>query len=272
MSTDYAAFFSRPNRQPVSGSMMPPCHQPATNPLRGAASSPSARKPYGFTLSPSGLIQPGVPTLLSLRLFDSATGMPPSQLQIVHEKPAHIFMVSRDLSDFQHVHPQVVNPGLLQVPAQFKNPGEYKLFVQFSTPEKGEQTLSQAFQVGSTQPFPKPLILDHLLDKQVDGYTFRVSGLPTRHHPVSMFQVSVFKNGLPVKEIQPYLGAGAHGVIISADGQSFIHTHPASQPVNGQYQSPVSFHTEIKRPGIYKMWVQTRIADQIHTVDWTFPV
>ncbi len=218
----------------------------------------------------------GVPGWLDIRLTDWR-GVPPGQLQILHEKPAHVFIVNQDLSEFQHVHPDVLQPGLLRVPVQFNSPGQHKLFLQFKTPEHGEQTLSQAFQLGTAtsnvpvQPM-KPLIPDAYWPKQVGAYTFQVTGLPTRQNPMSMFQVAVTQNGRPVSQIQPYLGAGAHGVMISQDGQAFVHTHPTSAAVNGFYQSPLMFHARIDRPGLYKMWVQTRIDDQIHTVDWVFQV
>ena len=232
---------------------------------------------YDFRLTPLQPLVLGRPGLLDVALFEQRTGVPPGQLQIMHEKPAHVFVVNQDLSEFQHVHPEVIRPGLLRLPVQFNTPGLHKLFIQFKTPDYGEQTLSQSFQLGAAQPglsvVPfKPLIPDATWPKQVGAYTFRVTGLPTRQNPMSMFQVSVSQNGLPVGNIQPYLGAGAHGVMISQDGQSFVHTHPTSEPVNRVYQSPLMFHTQVDRPGLYKLWVQTRINDQIHTVDWVFQV
>lgn len=228
-------------------------------------------KPFDLQLIPASPIIPGQPGWLDLQIYNPITGSPP-RLQIVHEKPAHIFIVNQDLSDFQHVHPEAMQPGLLRIPVNFKTPGTYKLFMQFTTPENGEQTLNKPFQVGSVQPPPKPMIPDAHLPKFVDDYTFRVTGLPTRQNPMSMFHIEISQNGVPVKKIQPYLGAGAHGVILSQDLQSFIHTHPMSESKNGFYQSPIMFHTQIDKPGLYKMWIQTQVEGKVRTVDWTFQV
>jgi hypothetical protein len=225
---------------------------------------------FNLQVRPASPLTIGKPAWLDLQLNNSTTFRPPN-LQIVHEKLAHIFIVNQDLSDFQHVHPDVIYPGLLRIPVNFKTPGTYKLFIQFTTPAQGEQTLNKSFQL-SVPPLQKPMVPDAHLPKFIDGYTFRVSNLPTQAQPMSMFKVEVLKNGLSVGNIQPYLGAGAHGVILSQDMESFVHTHPMTEAKGGFYQSPIQFHTQIDKPGLYKMWIQTKIDGQVHTVDWTFKV
>jgi hypothetical protein len=231
-------------------------------------------KPFDLQISPQNPIVPGQPNFLNIQIYNRNTGKRPSQFQIVHEKPAHIFIVSQDLSDFQHVHPEKVGSGFLQVPVTFKAPGPYKMFIQFTTPEEGEQTLNKPMEIGRATLPPKRMVPDAYLPKQVDGFTYRVSNLPTRQQSMSMFKVDITtKEGIPVHDIQPFLGAAAHGVIISQDTNSFLHTHPMTTALaDGKYPSPVTFHTEIKQPGLYKLWVQTMLNDSLHTVDWTFQV
>jgi hypothetical protein len=229
-------------------------------------------KPYDLMLIPESPISIGKPICLYIQLYNQQTRLPPSQLQIMHEKPAHVFIVSQDLSDFQHLHPDVMSPGLLRLPIQFNKPGQHKLFIQFKTPEEGEQTLNKPFLLGSVQQSQTLLRPDAHEPKYIDGYKFQVKGLPTQTGSMSMFHIEISQNGVPVANIEPFLGAGAHGVIISQDTQSFVHTHPTSKPVNGLYHSPIMFHTQIDKPGLYKMWIQTQINGQLHTVDWTFPV
>ena len=219
-----------------------PCYRQAnTNP----------GKPFDVQLTAPEPLRLNQPDWLDLHIASPQTGQYPSTFQVVHEKPAHIFIVRQDLSDFQHVHPVMMQPGWIRIPVNFKAPGSYKLFLQFTTPETGEQTLNKPFQLGTLRPPSKLLRPDDNLSKWVDGYTFRVSGLPTRRQPKGMFKVDIFKDGVPVDNIQPYLGAGAHGVIISQDTQSFIHTHPMAKPVSGLFSFTHSFHaTEITQPGL----------------------
>jgi hypothetical protein len=236
----------------------------------------NAGKPFDLLITAPGPIYPGAPGFLDLHLHNQATGRPPSKLEIVHEKPAHIFIVNQDLTDFQHVHPQVLQPGLLRIPVNFKAPGAYKLFIQFTTPENGEQTLNKPFLMGQTSPVLKPMRPDANQPKTIDGYTYRISGLPDHQilneKPMSMFNVEVLQNGRPVKNIQPFLGAGAHGVIISQNQETFAHTHPMSKPENGLYHSPIQFHTTLNQAGLYKVWVQTQIDGKLRTVDWNFEI
>jgi hypothetical protein len=266
--------FQRPPYPLITGSQPSPLisNSTASSQTFSNQGNTNPGKPFDVTMTPATPIRLGQPTLFNLQIRNPVTGRIPSHFDIVHEKPAHIIIVSQDLSNFQHVHPEKVLPGFLQVPATFKQPGPYKMFLQFTSPECGEQTLNKPFDMGrATRPF-KPLMPDSTQPKLVDGYTYKISGLPTRQHAMGMPKVEVTKNGVPVTNIEPYLGAGAHGVIIGQNAQSFLHVHPMSKPQNGFYQSPIQFHTEIKQPGLYKMWVQTQIDGKVRTVDWTFQV
>ena len=48
-------------------------------------------------------------------------------LQIVHEKPMHLLIVSKDLAEFYHVHPEPTADGSYRVQHTFLNGGDYKL-------------------------------------------------------------------------------------------------------------------------------------------------
>lgn len=54
-------------------------------------------------------------------------------------------------------------------------------------------------------------------------------------HPNKEIQLSMLvteeQTGKPVKDLQPYLGALAHTVIISQDGSEFLHTHPIEHAI-----------------------------------------
>jgi hypothetical protein len=260
---------------PFSISAQPDSFALQTRPVSPLPIQPGLSQPakiFKLSLLPNASYAPiGQAGWLTFQVNRSGTSLAPN-LKIVHEKPAHIFIVTQDLSDFQHVHPEQIEQGRFRIPIHFKAPGLYKLFTQFTTPEDGEQTLSQTFRLGTLSPPLKPVMPDATMEKTIDGITFQVTGLPLYANQKGMFHIGAFKNGMPVGNIQPYLGAGAHGVILSQDLNSFIHTHPMSKPQNDLYQSPIMFHANIEKPGLYKMWVQTQIDNKIRTVDWTFRV
>ena len=67
---------------------------------------------------------------LRLVLRDPANGAPVSDLLTVHEKPLHLFMVSRNLEYFAHVHPEPSGHRQLRAAARAP-PGEYVIIADF---------------------------------------------------------------------------------------------------------------------------------------------
>jgi hypothetical protein len=85
--------------------------------------------------------------------------------------------------------------------------------------------------------------------------------------------VAIFdtKTGVPIHNLQRYLGAWAHIAIVSQDLQDFIHVHP----IEDNSASPVtSIRTSagFRRPGLYKMWVQVQRQDQVIAVPFVLRV
>jgi hypothetical protein len=66
-------------------------------------------------------------------------------------------------------------------------------------------------------------------------------------------------DGQPVTDLEPYLGAMGHCVVISEDGQHYLHCHPEQlwTPKADAHGGPaVTFHTVFPKPGRYKIWGQ----------------
>jgi hypothetical protein len=66
-------------------------------------------------------------------------------------------------------------------------------------------------------------------------------------------------DGQPITDLQPYLGAMGHCVIVSEDGQTYLHSHPEQlfNPTPDTHGGPaVMFHTIFPHPGLYKIWGQ----------------
>jgi hypothetical protein len=74
------------------------------------------------------------------------------------------------------------------------------------------------------------------------------------------------KDGSKVErsDIENYLGAVAHIILIGQEDKDFIHIHPESSET-----SPIHAHAEITKPGVYRMWVQFQTNGQVHTADFT---
>src|SRR6185295_6487403 len=76
-------------------------------------------------------------------------------------------------------------------------------------------------------------------------------------------------SGRPIGDLQPYLAAAGHIVIMRADGTTFAHEHAevtdaSGRPVfalPGQTFGPeLDVHIEFATAGTYQLWAQFRLA------------
>ncbi len=65
-------------------------------------------------------------------------------------------------------------------------------------------------------------------------------------------------------DLEPYLGASAHLLIVSVDLTEAIHGHP-----QGEGSGPVlSFAPLIPQPGPYKLWIQFQRGGRVSTASF----
>lgn len=187
-----------------------------------------------FAANPA-TIQAGEPATLSFTVKD-AQGAIARDLQIVHEKPMHLLIVSSDLAEFSHIHPMPQPDGTLKVTHTFPNGGDYKLYADF-TPANSSQTVEQiAVKVSGNERAKQPLTADTEVTKSVDGISVTlVPDNPPKSGEAVMlnFKVADAKTGRPVTDLQKYLGEYAHFVIINEGLNDFLHAHPMTKEEHG---------------------------------------
>jgi hypothetical protein len=71
------------------------------------------------------------------------------------------------------------------------------------------------------------------------------------------------ESGQAIDDLQPYLGARGHLVVISADGTQYVHAHPMDGPTAA---NEVVFMSHFPSPGLYKGWAQFQVKDRVRTV------
>ncbi len=231
-------------------------------------------------------IRAGEPASLVIAIKDPQ-GKPVTKLETVHEKILHLLVVSKDLSWFAHEHPELRPDGTLRVAFAFPAPGEYMLYHDFTPPGVGQQVVRAMVSVPGTAPSPVPLTLDGPGAKVVDGYSVTLrTKKPLRVNEEAELDFEVSKDGKPVTDLQPYLGAMGHLVIISQDLEHFVHSHPLeksgaaghSDAKPGAHQHGASaaaaaaggpevrFHAHFEAPGLYKAWGQFQRGGKVLTV------
>jgi hypothetical protein len=193
---------------------------------------------------------------------------------IVHERPMHLFVVGEGLEFFAHEHPVQQADGVFMLDLTLPRAGAYMAIAEF-LPEGGTpQTFQQAFTTGSAFGRAARPAID-VAPKIVDGMRVSVDASKVKAgdtRPLA-FRIEDAATGAPVTDLEPYLGAGAHLLVVSADLTEAIHGHPneealgAGQRAGGQ-GAAVSFEPLIPRAGIYKVWIQFQRAGRVATASF----
>lgn len=186
---------------------------------------------------------------------------------IVHERPMHLFVVGEGLDFFAHEHPVQQADGVFMVDLALPRAGVYMAIAEF-LPEGGTpQTFQQAFTTGSAIGRPAPLAVD-AVPKVVDGMRVSLDASKVKAgatQPLT-FRIEDAATGAAVTDLEPYLGAGAHLLVVSADLTEAVHGHP-----NGD-GSRLSFDPLIPRPGAYKVWIQFQRSGKVSTAAFVVAV
>lgn len=230
-----------------------------------------------------GTITAGKPVNLLFTIKDPR-GMAVKTVEIVHEQPLHLLMVSKDLSWYAHEHPVLQPDGTFTFAWTFPAGGEYTLFHDFTPKDVGMQVVPVTLKVEGTPAAAVALKADNDKPKTVDGYTVTLDtgGPVTTGKPTTM-SYTIAKDGKPVSDLTPYLGAMGHLVIMSQDLKEFVHSHPhehaegdhdhAKQGHTDMKGGPkVDFEAHFKAAGLYKGWAQFQHNGKVITVPFTFSV
>jgi hypothetical protein len=242
---------------------------PQACPVCGMALALADGGRYRVTVTPAGgAPQPGVATTLTFAIADPS-GAPVTKLEVVHEKLVHLLIVSEDLSWFAHEHPERREDGTFELRMTFPAPGHYTLFHDFTPPRVGMQVVPVELTVAGTSPPAVPLVPDDQAEKIVDGFTARLaSTTPLAAGKNLSLVVSLVRDGAPVRDLEPFLGAMGHLIIVSADRARFVHSHP----VAASRGPAVSFQCRFPAPGVYKAWAQFQHAGRVLTIPFTLRV
>lgn len=216
-------------------------------------------------------------------------------LQIVHEKPMHLLIVSDDLSEFYHEHPESQTDGSYKVSFAFPNGGNYKLYADL-TPAGAVQIVQDfSVAVAGSERAAQEFRADAKFDKTIENLrvVMKPSGdLVSEEEMTLDFAVFDAATNQPVADLENYLGEKAHFVVISRDLQEFVHAHPTStdnvkagehahaeaathahnERVSSSAASTVSAHITFPKAATYRLWAQFKRGGQIITVPFTFDV
>ncbi|MFU8870889.1 hypothetical protein [Micromonospora sp. SL4-19] len=244
-----------------------------TEPGHGEGGHPPAATghlPGGLLVSDRGYtLQPvAAPTGQFAFRITGPDGRPVTRYDVAHDKRMHLIVARRDLSGFRHVHPELGADGTWRVASPLTGPGVWRAFADF-TPTGGEPlTLGVDVTVPGAlaeRPLPAPAT-----STTVDGFTVTLTGAPQPGR-TSQLTLTVSRDGRPVTDLQPYLGAYGHLVALRQGDLAYLHVHPEGAPGDGRTPAgpAVTFSAEVPSAGTYRLFLDFRHGDAVHTAEFT---
>jgi hypothetical protein len=226
---------------------------------------PPAVGEYRLDVLPRRAASGGGLSGLRLVVREPYTNVAVTRFTRVHERFFHLFVISRDLGYFEHLHPLPQSDGsfLLGQPIP---PGEYMLIADFlpdrATPQMVQRALIAPGR--SARPRLATPAADPARRVVRDGLavTLEVRELAVGKEAPMTFTVTDAADGTPVTDLAPYLGAPAHMLIVKGDLSDAIHAHPEELRTGGP---TVSFHPLMPAAGDYKLWIQFQREGKVTT-------
>ena len=247
-----------------------------------------------------GVVKAGEKATLFFKVSHPGSGAAIQKFESVHERQYHLFVISQDMEHFEHIHPVEQNDGTWTIDVTLPKPGYYKVLSDFMPVGGSSQFLARplvtAGYQGDLVADSAHLVADMNMTKVSDDITATFSPDP------QVFEVGLYghmkfhltdtASGRPITDLQTYLGAFGHTLIMSEDMVDYVHSHPLdilAQPDDEggppRFLIPpgadlealrggpdVTFEGLMPKPGRYRAWTQFRRHDKVHTFAYTFNV
>ena len=283
VSADANAAYACPMHPEVTGKMGDKCPKcgMALEPVKANAAN---RYKMAFSSSPATL-EAGKAAMLSLKPEMVGQANAPVPLDLHHEKKIHLIVVSKDLSYFEHIHPDYQADGSYQIKVLdkgakfthgrghnetlFERGGDYVLFADYMPTGASGQLERIPLNIGGT-PYKPVIFSKEKLTAMVDGYTVTLASSGGKFVTNNQMHIegTIMQGGkvVPAESLENYLGAKAHVVVIHADAEHYLHVHP---DVAG---NKLDLHAIFEKPGMYRGWLQFQTGGKVHTADFVFNV
>ncbi len=205
--------------------------------------------------------------LATLRLtIPDATGKPVKDFAIIHDAKVHLIIIRAGLDSFAHLHPELDSSGGLSARYTFPSGGSYHLFADYQPLGQATSTAIAAVTITGEAP-PAPVLASNVPGTvKADGMLAKVSVENARIGTEASIRFELTDEaGQPVTDLEQYMAAMGHLVIVSADAKQYVHAHP-SDATAATGRNVVTFQAIFPAPGLYKGWGQFKRAGQVRVV------
>lgn len=244
-------------------------------------------------------IEANKPFTLTVTILKADGKTPVTDFDEVHTKLLHFILVSNDLTQFIHVHPDYQGDGLFVLKdLVLPTTANYVTFADF-TPTGDQQHFVRNTLAVTGATNQKPDLVLSPAEFTVDDLKVTLANTDafaagTETH--LQFHVTDAKTGADINTLDEYLGAAGHLVIIDQTTQTYIHTHPAGHDMDAmsgmagmgematptdamsgmnmpaQYGPDLDFMAEFPSEGLWSMWLQIQYKGDIYTFPFVVDV
>lgn len=232
---------------------------------RGYTDAGSHAHPGGLTVAADGLqlvtsetrIEPGTTHEWTYQINDE-NGDVLTEFEETHDQLAHLILVRRDLTRFQHLHPTVADDGTWSAEFVLPDPGVYRAFVDVLVDGQPTTLGVDLLSSGPAQYEDRP---HTTREAEVEGYTVELiqEDIPTGETVSIAFEI---RDDGGVAHLDPYLGALGHLVALRDGDLAYLHVHPEeTDPEDGVVRFAVRFPTA----GRYRLFLQAKPNGELIT-------
>ncbi|MFB6874430.1 hypothetical protein [Streptomyces sp. NPDC056323] len=184
-----------------------------------------------------------------------------------HGKELHFILASTDLTQYRHLHPVRAADGTWSTPVDLPEAGGYRVFADFTPAAGGAENLTLGADLAVSGAYRPAALPAQGATAEVDGYRVALGG-DLRAGRSGELKLTVSRNGRPVTDLQPYLGAYGHLVALRSGDLAYLHVHPNE----GGPGPVVSFTATAPSAGAYRLFLDFKHEGKVRTAAFTVRV
>jgi hypothetical protein len=187
-----------------------------------------------------------------------------------HGKELHLILASRDLVTYRHLHPTRAADGTWSTPVDLPAAGPYRVFADFTPAAEGATGLTLGADLAASGTYTAAALPEPATTTTIDGYTVTLNGGLRPGEPAGL-TLGVSRDGRPVTDLEPYLGAYGHLVALRAGDLAYLHVHPNGSPGDGTTEPGpgISFTATAPSAGTYRLFLDFKHDGTVRTAAFT---
>ncbi|WAU81338.1 hypothetical protein O1Q96_17050 [Streptomyces sp. Qhu-G9] len=224
----------------------------------------------GYTLDlKTPRVEAGRPADLRFTVRDG-NGRAVTSYRREHDKELHLIVASRDLVTYRHLHPARAADGTWSIPVELPRAGGYRVFADFTPAKKGAENLTLGADLAASGPYEPKDLPAPSATAETGGYEVELTG-GLRPGAAGELKLEVSRDGKPVTDLQPYLGAYGHLVALRSGDLAYLHVHPNGEPGDGRTEPGpgISFTATAPSAGAYRLFLDFQHKGVVRTAAFT---